>query len=195
MYLWLVKESKILPEIYKEERSQLLAYWKQDAAESFGSSLGGFWVVFFFFFFLVFKIIWIRSGIIFAIGAILVLSRYFASRQAAAAAAAKSLQSCPTLCDPIDGSPPGSPVPGILQARTLEWGAIAVSSAWSRDLHIWDALYLSFWASQVVHWFKKKKSACQYRSCKRSGVSPWVEKLLWSRKWQLTPVFWLRKIP
>ena len=43
----------------------------------------------------------------------------------AAAAAAKSLQSCPTLCDPIDGSPPGSPVPGILQARTLEWGAIA----------------------------------------------------------------------
>ena len=45
----------------------------------------------------------------------------------AAAAAAKSLQSCPTLCDPIDGSPPGSPVPGILQARTLEWGAIAFS--------------------------------------------------------------------
>ena len=48
----------------------------------------------------------------------------------AAAAAAKSLQSCPTLCDPIDGSPPGSPVPGILQARTLEWGAISFSNAW-----------------------------------------------------------------
>ena len=46
---------------------------------------------------------------------------------AAAAAAAKSLQSCPTLCDPIDGSPPGSPIPGILQARVLEWGAIAFS--------------------------------------------------------------------
>ena len=45
-----------------------------------------------------------------------------------AAAAAKSLQSCPTLCDPIDGSPPGSPVPGILQARTLEWVAIAFSN-------------------------------------------------------------------
>ena len=44
---------------------------------------------------------------------------------AAAAAAAKSLQSCPTLCDPIDGSPPGSLVPGILQARTLEWVAIS----------------------------------------------------------------------
>ena len=47
-----------------------------------------------------------------------------------AAAAAKSLQSCPTLCDPIEGSPPGSPVPGILQARTLEWVAISFSSAW-----------------------------------------------------------------
>ena len=46
-----------------------------------------------------------------------------------AAAAAKSLQSCPTLCDPIDGSPPGSPVPGILQARTLEWVAISFSNA------------------------------------------------------------------
>ena len=46
-----------------------------------------------------------------------------------AAAAAKWLQSCPTLCDPIDGSPPGSPVPGILQARTLEWVAISFSNA------------------------------------------------------------------
>ena len=45
-----------------------------------------------------------------------------------AAVAAKSLQSCPTLCDPTDGSPPGSPVPGILQARTLEWVAISFSS-------------------------------------------------------------------
>ena len=46
------------------------------------------------------------------------------------AAAAKSLQLCPTLCNPIDGSPPGSPVPGILQARTLEWVAISFSNAW-----------------------------------------------------------------
>ena len=46
---------------------------------------------------------------------------------AAAAAAAESLQSCPTLCDPIGGSPPGSPVPGVLQARTLKWVAIAFS--------------------------------------------------------------------
>ena len=49
--------------------------------------------------------------------------------RAAAAAAAKSLQSCPTLCDLIDGSPPGSPVRGILQARTLEWVAISFSDA------------------------------------------------------------------
>ena len=46
-----------------------------------------------------------------------------------AAAAAKSLQTCPTLCDPTDGSPPGFPVPGILQARTLEWVAISFSNA------------------------------------------------------------------
>ena len=48
---------------------------------------------------------------------------------AAAAAAAKSLQSCLTLCDPVKGSPPGSPVPGILKARTLEWVAISFSNA------------------------------------------------------------------
>ena len=51
----------------------------------------------------------------------------YLSQQAAAAAAAKSLQSCPTLCDPTDGSPPGSSVPGILQARILEWVAISFS--------------------------------------------------------------------
>ena len=66
----------------------------------------------------------------------------------AAAAAAKLLQSCPTLCDPIDGSPPGSPVPGILQTRTLEWVAISFSNAywistmtheaWGLSSHIFD---------------------------------------------------------
>ena len=61
----------------------------------------------------------------------------------AAAAAAKSLQLCPTLCDPRDGSPPGSPIPGILQARTLEWVAISFSSAWKWKVkvkslsHVW----------------------------------------------------------
>ena len=60
-----------------------------------------------------------------------------------ATATAKSLQSCPTLCDPIDGSPPGSPVPGFLQARTLEWVAISFSNAWKWKVkvkslsHVW----------------------------------------------------------
>ena len=63
--------------------------------------------------------------------------------QHAAAAAAKSLQSCPTLCDPIDGSPPGFTDPGILQARTLEWVAISFSNAWKWKVkvkslsHVW----------------------------------------------------------
>ena len=62
---------------------------------------------------------------------------------AAAAAAVKSLQSCPTLCDPTDGSPPGSPIPRILQARTLEWVAISFSNAWKWKVkvkslsHVW----------------------------------------------------------
>ena len=51
-----------------------------------------------------------------------------------AAAAAKSLQSCPTLCDPIDGSPPSSPVPGMFQARILEWVAISFSNAWKWEV-------------------------------------------------------------
>ena len=63
------------------------------------------------------------------------VNEYFTSKYSSllnlfAAAAAKSLQSCPTLCDPMDGSPPGSTVPGILQARTLEWVAISLSNAW-----------------------------------------------------------------
>ena len=67
------------------------------------------------------------------------------------AAAAKSLQSCPTLCDPIDGSPPDSPIPGILQARTLEWVAISFSSAWKWKVnvkslsHVW--LFATPWTA------------------------------------------------
>ena len=65
------------------------------------------------------------------------------------AAAAKSLQSCPTLWDPIDGSPPGSPITGILQARTLEWVAISISKAWKWKVkvkslsHVW--LFVTLW--------------------------------------------------
>ena len=83
------------------------------------------------------------------------------------AAAAKSLQSCPTLCDPIDGSPPGSPVSGILQARTLEWVAISFSSSWKKKVKVkslsrvwllvtsWTAAYqapLSMGFSRQEYW-------------------------------------------
>ena len=57
------------------------------------------------------------------------ICKFFGDSFAAAAAASKSLQSCPTLCNPIDGSPPGSAVPGILQARPLEWVVISFSDA------------------------------------------------------------------
>ena len=59
------------------------------------------------------------------------------------AAAAKSLQSCPTLCDPIDGSPPVSPIPGILQERTLEWVAISFSNAGKRISYV-PQIYFSY---------------------------------------------------
>ena len=62
-------------------------------------------------------------------------------RYADAAAAAKSLQSCPTLCDTIDGSPPGPPVPGILQARTLEWVDISFSMRKLRSWHMVPSLH------------------------------------------------------
>ena len=85
----------------------------------------------------------------------------------AAAAAAKLLQLCPTLCDPIDGSPPGSPMPGILQARTLEWVAISFSNAWKWKVKVqslsrvwlpatpWTAAYQappSMGFSRQEHW-------------------------------------------
>ena len=69
----------------------------------------------------------------------------------AAAAVSKSLQSCPTLCDPIDGSPPGSPIPGILQAITLKWVAISFSNAWKWNVkmkllsHVW--LFATPWTA------------------------------------------------
>ena len=72
-----------------------------------------------------------------------VLSSFSSIYPHPAAAAAKSLQSCLTLCDPIDGSPPGFPIPGILQARTLEWVAISFSNAWKWKVkvkllsHVW----------------------------------------------------------
>ena len=68
-------------------------------------------------------------------------------RISAAAAAAKSLQSCPTLCDPIDSSPPGSPVPGILQARILVWVAISFSNAWRWKVKVKSLSPVRLWAT------------------------------------------------
>ena len=65
----------------------------------------------------------------------------------AAAAAAKSLQSCPTLCNPIDGSPPGSPIPGILQARTLEWVAISFSNVWKWKVKVKSLSHVRLFAT------------------------------------------------
>ena len=69
-----------------------------------------------------------------------------------AAAAAKSLQSCPTLCDPIDGSPPGSPAPGILQARGLEWGAIAFSVITNRTMNLLKGKFSYFQLKYSPSW-------------------------------------------
>ena len=72
------------------------------------------------------------------------------------AAAAKSLQSCPTLCDPIDGSLPGSPIPGIFQARVLEWGAIAFSVQWrypAGKLMILEYLQFTLWSILIAKLF------------------------------------------
>ena len=80
---------------------------------------------------------------------ILISSLFPSTTAAAAAAAAKSLQSCLTLCDPIGGSPPGSAVPGILQARTLEWLAISFSNAWKRKVKV--KLLSHVWLS-VIPW-------------------------------------------
>ena len=81
-----------------------------------------------------------------------------------AAAAAKSLQSCLTLCDPIDGSPPCSPVPGILKARTLEWGASC--SKWglffgARALGMWASAAVADGLSSCASWALE----CRFRSC------------------------------
>ena len=77
-----------------------------------------------------------------------ILLKIFASTSINNAAAAKSLQSCPTLCDPVDGSPPGSPVPGILHARTLEWVAISFSNAWKWKVKVKSLSHVQLVATQ-----------------------------------------------
>ena len=76
-----------------------------------------------------------------------------------AAAAAKLLQSRPTLCDPIDGSPPGSPVPGILQARTLEWVAISFSNAWKWKVKVKSLSHVRLLATPWIKWLGEIKTS------------------------------------
>ena len=141
-----------------------------------------------------------------------------ASPAAAAAAAAKSLQSCLTLCDPIDGSPPGSPVPGILQVKTLEWAAISFSKAWKWKMKVkslsrvrlfatpWTAGYQAppsmgfsrqeYWngvplPSPLFHLGFPNDSAVKNLPAMQETQETWVPslgKIPW-RKWQPTPVF------
>ena len=127
-----------------------------------------------------------------------------------AAPAAKSLQSCPTLCDPIDISPPGFPVPGILQARTLEWVAISFSNAWKWKLKVkslsrvwllatpWTTAYQappSMGFSRQKYWsgvpLPSPKGISKPVQINKDSQTPdtWVGKIPQRRKWQPTPVF------
>ena len=108
----------------------------------------------------------------------------------AAAAAAKSRQSCPTLCDPIDGSPSGSPIPGILQSRTLEWVAISFSNAWKWKVKVkslscvqlfttpWTAAYQappSMGFSRQEYWMGCHCLLQMYSIFPQTGnIGPWI---------------------
>ena len=89
---------------------------------------------------------------------------------AAAAAAAKLLQSCPTLWDPIDGSPPGSPIPGILQARTLEWVAISFSNAWKWKVKVKFLSSVQPWATPWTAAYQAAGSVHGIFQAKSTGV-------------------------
>ena len=92
------------------------------------------------------------------------------------AAAAKSLQSCPTLCDPIDGGPPGSAIPGILQARTLEWVAISFSNAWKWEVKVKSLSHVRLFATPWTAAHQAPPSMGFSRQEYWSGVqlsSPW----------------------
>ena len=95
---------------------------------------------------------------------------------AAAAAAAKSLQSCPTLCDPIDGSPTGSSVPGILQARTLEWVAISFSNAWKWKVKVKSLSHVRLLATPWTAAYQAPQSMGFSRQEYWSGL-PWPSPL------------------
>ena len=110
-----------------------------------------------------------------------------------AAAAAKSLQLCPTLCDPIDGSPPGSPVPGILQARTLEWVTISFSSAWKWKVKVKSLSHVRLLGTPWTAAYQAPPSMGFSRQEYWSGVplpSP-VIYYLFNMKWVFVTTFYL----
>ena len=99
------------------------------------------------------------------------------------AVTAKSLQSCPTLCDPIDGSPPASPVPGILQARTLEWVPISFSNAWK-----WKVKVKSL--SRVLAWLLATPWTAAFQAPPSMGFS---RQEYWSRV-PSPSLFWVYRL-
>ena len=110
-----------------------------------------------------------------------------------AAAAAKSLQSCPTLCNPIDGSPPGPAIPGILQARTLEWVAISSSNAWKWKMKVkslscvrllatpWTAAYQAPLSMGVWELYSTRGDCTINNSikCERRSREFWIHACKW----------------
>ena len=109
------------------------------------------------------------------------------------AAAAKSLQSCPTLCDPIDGSSPGSPVPGILQARTLEWVAISFSSAWKWKVKVKSLSRVWLLATPWTAAYQVPPSMGFSRQEYWSGV-PLPSPNRWLLSWYVTHLTMIHKI-
>ena len=117
------------------------------------------------------------------------LETIWSSNSTAAAAAAKSLQLCPTLCDPIDGIPPGSPIPGILQARTLEWVAISFSNAWKWKMKVKSLSSVQLLATPWTAAYQAPPSMCFSRQEYWSGVpSPSLSKSTTGH------LFYLRKL-
>ena len=111
---------------------------------------------------------------------------------AAAAAAAKLLQSCPTLCDPIDSSAPGSTVLGILQARTLEWVAISFSNAWKWKVKVKSLSHVPLLATPWTAAYQAPLSMGFSRQEYWSGV-PFPTNLEWSVKIKVICIFYLSK--
>ena len=111
---------------------------------------------------------------------------------AAAAAAAKLLQSCPTLCDPIDSSAPGSPIPGVLQARTLEWVAISFSNAWKWKVKVKSLSHVPLLATPWTAAYQAPLSMGFSRQEYWSGV-PFPTNLEWSVKIKVICIFYLSK--